>query len=332
MIIVAPCARHIWQRYESPNHLQRSLVVARPSYDSQLAKSCKATAPYLPSPYYNVGSTPTGLPSRRVCASPFFRIRSAASDAAAVAQPNDSNGSSLSPAVAAAPTAQAVAPAAAATQPSAAPADAAPKVNENFTGEMLKPSIFNTPFVSAASVLAAVTAVAGSTLLLPNTFGAFLHVTSYAVLLGTQLWNTFFVGITMFKNLPRQTFGKVQAKLFPQYFALTTGANLLALVTLALAGATATSAGVRALVALGVSLVGLLVNWLAVEPICTDLMFQRYDIENLPEKTDADKERIATLYKQFGKWHGLSSLLNLVSFCVAVGHGWFLASLLVVAA
>jgi hypothetical protein len=32
---------------------------------------------------------------------------------------------------------------------------------------------------------------------------------------------------------------------------------------------------------------------------------------------------------QFGKWHGMSSLINLVSFCVAVGHGWFLASLLV---
>jgi hypothetical protein len=36
----------------------------------------------------------------------------------------------------------------------------------------------------------------------------------------------------MFKNLPRQTFGKVQSKLFPQYFSLTAGANLLALGTL----------------------------------------------------------------------------------------------------
>ncbi|GLI65156.1 hypothetical protein VaNZ11_008608 [Volvox africanus] len=297
---------------------------------SLVAKSRPATAPHLPS-RYDKDSVPSGLPSRRVCVSPFIRIRSVASDAAAATQPNDTNGSSSTPAVTAAPTSPVVAPPSAAPPP-AAPANATPKVNENFSGEMLKPSIFNTPFVRAASVLGAVTAVAGSTLLLPNTFGAFLHVTSYAVLLGTQLWNTFFVGITMFKNLPRQTFGKVQSKLFPQYFALTTGANLLALVTLALAGATATSAGVRALVALGVSLVGLLVNWLAIEPICTDLMFQRYDIENLPEKTEADKERIATLYKQFGKWHGMSSLVNLVSFCVAVGHGWFLASLLVVAA
>ncbi|GLC38364.1 hypothetical protein PLESTB_001268800 [Pleodorina starrii] len=274
------------------------------------------------------------------------RLSAAAADAAAT-QPSDGNGStsiSTTPAADTVPAAAAAsapaelppapqAPAAPAAAPVAPPAGqpAAPS-GENFTGDMLKPSIVNTPAVRAASVLAAVAAVAGSTVLLPNTVGAFLHVTSYAVLLGTQLWNTFFVGLTMFKNLPRQTFGKVQAKLFPQYFALTTGANLLALVTLALAGASGSPAGVRALVALGLSLGGLLVNWLAIEPVCTRLMFERYDIENLPDKTEADKDRIATLYKQFGKWHGISSLINLVSFCVAVGHGWFLASLLIMAA
>ena len=31
-----------------------------------------------------------------------------------------------------------------------------------------------------------------------------------------MIWNTFFVGLTMFKNMPRQLFGKVQAQLFPQ--------------------------------------------------------------------------------------------------------------------
>lgn len=28
--------------------------------------------------------------------------------------------------------------------------------------------------------------------------------------------NTFFVGLTMFKHMPRQTFGRVQAQLFPK--------------------------------------------------------------------------------------------------------------------
>ncbi|GFR45705.1 hypothetical protein Agub_g7015 [Astrephomene gubernaculifera] len=233
----------------------------------------------------------------------------------------------------AAPPDSTTTPAAAATEtapiPPTATATAAAALNENFTGDMLQPSVINSPYVRAASVVAAVAAVAGSTMLLPNAVGAFLHVSAYAILLGTQLWNTFFVGITMFKNLPRQTFGRVQAKLFPQYFALTTGANLMALATLFLAGAASTAPGLRALVALGVALAGTLVNWLYIEPICTGLMFQRYDIENQAEKTDADKDRIAALYKQFGKWHGISSLINLVAFCVAVSHGWFLASLLV---
>ncbi len=40
-------------------------------------------------------------------------------------------------------------------------------------------------------------------------------------------------GITMFKNMPRQMFGRVQAKLFPQYFATATAAVVLQLGTLA---------------------------------------------------------------------------------------------------
>jgi hypothetical protein len=61
---------------------------------------------------------------------------------------------------------------------------------------MLKPSVVNTPLVRAASVLGAVALVSGTTALLPGAVGAFLHVTAYAILLGTQLWNTFFVGIS----------------------------------------------------------------------------------------------------------------------------------------
>ncbi len=43
-------------------------------------------------------------------------------------------------------------------------------------------------------------------------------------------------GITMFKNLPRQTFGKLQSKLFPLYFILSTGMTAVLLGTLCFAG------------------------------------------------------------------------------------------------
>jgi hypothetical protein len=38
----------------------------------------------------------------------------------------------------------------------------------------------------------------------------------------------------MFKNLPRQTFGKLQAKLFPQYFGLSAACITFTIATLAL--------------------------------------------------------------------------------------------------
>ena len=75
------------------------------------------------------------------------------------------------------------------------------------------------------------------------------------------------------------------------------------------------AAGVLA-AALAVSLI----NWLFIEPVATKLMFQRYDLENLPEKTEAVKAEIAGLYKQFGKFHGISALINLIVLSCAFAH------------
>lgn len=49
---------------------------------------------------------------------------------------------------------------------------------------------------------------------------AVLHLFAFSTWFGTNVYTTFVVGIVAFKNLPRQTFGKLQAKLFPKYFAL----------------------------------------------------------------------------------------------------------------
>jgi ABC-type spermidine/putrescine transport system permease subunit II len=50
--------------------------------------------------------------------------------------------------------------------------------------------------------------------------GAALHLFAFSTWFGTMVYTTFIFGITAFKNLPRQTFGKLQAKLFPKYFSL----------------------------------------------------------------------------------------------------------------
>ena len=58
---------------------------------------------------------------------------------------------------------------------------------------------------------AAVALAARSTEFVPVQVAAFIHVISWGLWLGSNIWTTFVAGITMFKNLPRQTFGRLQA-------------------------------------------------------------------------------------------------------------------------
>lgn len=193
---------------------------------------------------------------------------------------------------------------------------------DDVSGPMLEPSFVNTPWARTAATAAAVAAAAGSSVLLPANLAAFAHLSSWAVYVGTNLYNTFVVGLTLFKNLPRQTFGRVQSKLFPKYFNLTTGSGVVMLATLPLLSVAATTTTKAVLAtALGASVV----NHLIFEPMVTKLMFARYDIENKATKTEEDQAAIKTLYKKFGMWHGISSMFNLVGFCAAVYHGWFLS-------
>lgn len=76
-------------------------------------------------------------------------------------------------------------------------------------------------------------------------------------------------------------------------------------------------------VSLGVGLAAVVANLLIVEPASTASMFKRYALENAPTR---DEAQVTALKKEFGKLHGLSSLLNLASLVVAVNHGVWLAS------
>lgn len=67
--------------------------------------------------------------------------------------------------------------------------------------------------------------------LLPKATTASLHVLAFGTWFGTVAYTTFVAGITMFRNLPRRTFGQLQAKLFPKYFALSSIALVLQVCT-----------------------------------------------------------------------------------------------------
>jgi hypothetical protein len=89
--------------------------------------------------------------------------------------------------------------------------------------------LHNSPLFRSAAILS-VLALAGrftpAKLLSAQTAGT-LHVLAFATWFGTTVYTTFIAGITMFKNLPRQTFGTLQSKLFPKYFMLSSVTILL---------------------------------------------------------------------------------------------------------
>jgi hypothetical protein len=210
---------------------------------------------------------------------------------------------------------------------------------ENFDGAMLEPSAANKLPVRAAALVASVGAAAylGAPSL-PQSAAAFLHLLAVSTYLGASLWTTFVAGIVMFKNLPRQMFGRLQAKLFPLYFVILATTALVAFATLAAAtqggaAAAAGSFGGRALLA---AAVGSLANALWLEPAATEVMFARYAIENKypggATKSAEDTARTTALGKRFGALHGGSSLANLFALCAMVAYSWRLAGQIVLAA
>ena len=101
----------------------------------------------------------------------------------------------------------------------------------------IRPALHNSPFFRSLAILYALlfaiyqgssapveTANAlnkiGKHLVLSPKAAATVHLLSFATWFGTVVYTTFVAGITMFKNLPRRVFGKIQSKLFPLYFQL----------------------------------------------------------------------------------------------------------------
>lgn len=162
---------------------------------------------------------------------------------------------------------------------------------------------------------------------LPQRVAGIVHLLSFATWFGTVAYTTFVAGITMFQNLPRQTFGKLQAKLFPKYFALSSCLILLQLITLPRLNGVLSSS-LKSQMALRIAFIGTVVNQFYLEPQSTNNMMERYQLE---DQGQAGTDRYQTLKKRFGQFHGLSSLINLIALCAGVVHGTILAAVLTLA-
>ncbi|KAI0603066.1 hypothetical protein F4775DRAFT_11429 [Biscogniauxia sp. FL1348] len=173
------------------------------------------------------------------------------------------------------------------------------------------------------------------------------HVLSYGTLLGTQVFHTFINSLTSIKVLERPQFGILQRALFPTYFGIQTVAPVVLALTYpgssvlrtALDGTT-TSTGIGGvlhasnrwgvLVPLCTIFATGLVNWVYLLPETNKLTAKRRDQEKEDGKKSFDgpphSEKMKALNKQFGKIHGISSLLNLITLVATVVYGVNLSS------
>lgn len=168
---------------------------------------------------------------------------------------------------------------------------------------------------------------------LPLQTSRFVHLLSTAMVVGIGDWTTFVFGIVAFKNLPRQTFGQLQAKLFPKYFQVLTISLALALLTYTNLGHTRSSGNAQLWV-LTTALVPNLLNLLFIEPATTATMNRRHKLEKAVDTNKASQDELKTkpeyksLSKKFGMLHGLSSLANLITIGAAHVHLWYLAGVM----
>lgn len=83
-------------------------------------------------------------------------------------------------------------------------------------GEWTKKRLHNTPLFRSAAILIAIVAGGLSSksplTALPKATSATLHVLAFGTWFGSLVYTTFVLGITMFKNLPRRTFGQIQVR------------------------------------------------------------------------------------------------------------------------
>lgn len=163
-----------------------------------------------------------------------------------------------------------------------------------------------------------------------------LYQLLFSYVFGATLWGSFFAGFIAFRALPRQQFGLLQSRVFPVFFSSATGvtATLLAIWTASHEEVREDTFNLKspevvqawmliATVACQAS------NLLYLGPKTSEIMFQRHKLERAEKKQYNDptaSDDMKALNKQFGALHGISSLINLLSFFCLLAHGVWIGS------
>ncbi|KAJ9154877.1 hypothetical protein NKR23_g2358 [Pleurostoma richardsiae] len=171
--------------------------------------------------------------------------------------------------------------------------------------------------------------------------GAPYHILAYGTLLGMSGFQSFVGGTVAFKVLPRMQFSTLQTHIFPIYFSLQTALPAILAVTLpaskSLLGPAGGISGLLdpanrwgTLVPIATMFVTGLANLAVLLPASKTVIDERRAQEKKDGKRSWDppphSQEMTALNKKFGMLHGISSLLNLVTFAASIVYGFTLSS------
>ena len=148
------------------------------------------------------------------------------------------------------------------------------------------------------------------------------HLLSYSCIFGATTYYSYIVSPKMFKVLDRDSFSTIQSAVFQQYFGLQVLSGLLLPF---LAHKSGLQIGKLGYYSAGVSFVASLTNLLWLQPLCHDIKKQRQALD-LEKPEDVVEDEV--LRKQFGKYHGLSLLMNVIYSAALLTYGIRFGSLI----
>lgn len=150
-----------------------------------------------------------------------------------------------------------------------------------------------------------------------------LHILSYGYTFGATTFESFVASPIALKSLPRRQFGELQASTLPVHLATQAIGPIIIAATAPYALSTV---GISLL---AVSSLGGIFNIAYVSPLCADLKSRRWKIIDTKFGGD-DKAAVASgelkaIDAEFGKWHGVSMLSNVLSVITVTAYGFVLS-------
>ncbi|MCJ1462471.1 hypothetical protein MMC07_001073 [Pseudocyphellaria aurata] len=168
------------------------------------------------------------------------------------------------------------------------------------------------------------------------------HVVAYGTLLGSSVFQSFIAGPVAYGALPRAQFSSLQQAIFPIYFSFQSALPVFLALTYpgikSTVGSTPSGIGgflaennrysvlapIVTIFAINVA------NLLVLGPATTRIMLERKHQETRDGKKSFDSpphsKDMMRLNKAFGRMHGASALMNLVSMLVTMWYGVELAA------